>query len=79
MPCATVGLRRTSDGFPTAAHFGLRKLTKHRGTFPSDDAPMKQIHLALRNFSEKWTTPIRDWNAALNQFTIRLEGRLSQP
>lgn len=46
---------------------------------PNDDAPIKMLYLALRNISKKWTLPIRDWKAALNQFTIRFEGRLSQP
>jgi hypothetical protein len=61
------------------ANSSLRKLTWHRGAFPNDDALVKLIHLALHNFSKKWTMPIRDWNAALNQFTIRVEGRRSQP
>lgn len=62
-----------------SVNFSLRKLTKHRGAFPNDDALIKLIYLALRNISKKWTMPIRDWKAALNQFTIRFEGRLSQP
>jgi putative transposase len=61
-----------------SVNFSLRKLTKHRGAFPNDDALIKLLYLALRNISKKWTLPIRDWKAALNQFTIRFEGRLSQ-
>lgn len=62
-----------------SVNFSLRKLTKHRGAFPNDDALIKLIYLALRNISKKWTMPTRDWKAALNQFTIRFEGRLPQP
>lgn len=51
----------------------LRKLTKNRGSFPSDDALMNLLYLALRNISQKWTMPIRDWKAALNRFTIQFE------
>lgn len=61
-----------------SVNFGLRKLTKHRGAFPSDEALMKLLYLALRNISKKWTMPIRDWKAALNRFTIQFEGRLPQ-
>jgi putative transposase len=59
-----------------SVNFGLRKLTKHRGAFPSDEALLKLLYLALRNISKKWTMPIRDWKAALNRFTIQFEERL---
>lgn len=61
-----------------SVNFGLRKLTKHRGAFPSDEALLKLLYLALRNISKKWTMPIRDWKAALNRFTIQFEERLPQ-
>jgi len=56
---------------------GLRKLSKHRGSFPSDEARIKLFYLALRNISQKWTIPIRDWKAALTRFTIQLGERIS--
>ncbi len=59
-------------------NMSLRKLTKNRGSFPSDEALIKLFYLALRNISKKWTMPIRDWKAALNRFTIQFEGRLPQ-
>jgi putative transposase len=61
-----------------SVNYSLRKLTKHRGAFPSDEALMKLLYLALRNISKKWTMPIRDWKAALNRFTIQFEERLPQ-
>ena len=61
-----------------SVNMGLRKLTKHRGAFPSDEALVKLLYLALRNISKRWTLPIRDWKAALNRFTIQFEGRLPQ-
>jgi transposase-like protein len=57
-------------------------LTKHRGAFPSDEALMKLLNLALRNISKKWTMPIRDWKAALqffNRILRRLVQRLDPP
>jgi len=57
---------------------GLRKMTKNRGAFPSDDALSKLLYLTLRNISQKWNMPIRDWKAALNRFSIEFEDRVPQ-
>jgi len=51
-------------------NFSLRKVTKNRAAFPTDDAIMKLLYLSLTNASKRWTMPIRDWGAALNQFAI---------
>lgn len=51
-----------------SVNMSLRKLTKNRGSFPSDEALLKLFYLALRNISKKWTMPIRDWKAALTRF-----------
>jgi putative transposase len=51
-------------------NYQLRKVTKNRLLFPSDDAIFKILYLAIRNASEKWTMPVRDWGQALNQFAI---------
>lgn len=61
-----------------SVNMSLRKLTKNRGSFPSDDALLKLFYLALRNISKKWTMPIRDWKAALTRFTIQFEERIPQ-
>ncbi|TDK61210.1 transposase [Sapientia aquatica] len=52
-------------------NMSLRKITKNRGVFPTDEAVLKLFYLALNNISKKWTMPIRDWKAALNRFTIQ--------
>ena len=51
-------------------NYQLRKVTKNRSTFSTDDAIFKILYLAIRNASERWTMPIRDWGQALNQFAI---------
>lgn len=56
---------------------GLRKVTKNRGAFPSDEAAIKLLYMALRNIMKKWTMPIQNWLSALNQLSIIFEGRLS--
>ena len=60
-----------------SVNMGLRKLSKNRGSFPSDEALTKLFYLALRNISQKWTMPIRDWKAALTRFTIQFGDRIS--
>lgn len=54
----------------------LRKAVKNRGHFPTEDAVMKVLYLSIKGVSKKWTLPIRDWKAALNQFAIRFGDRL---
>jgi putative transposase len=57
-------------------NMSLRKVTKNRGSFPNDEAMTKLLYLAMKNISKKWTLPIRDWKAAMNQFKIIFEGRM---
>ncbi|MFQ5486299.1 MAG: IS256 family transposase [Desulfobacterales bacterium] len=59
-----------------SVNMSLRKITKNRGSFPSDEALFKLFYLALQNISKKWTMPIRDWKAALNRFSIQFEDRM---
>lgn len=51
-------------------HMQLRKIIKTRGHFPSDEAALKLLFLALRNASRKWKNPSRDWLAALPHFVV---------
>jgi putative transposase len=54
----------------------LRKYIKNKRVFPSDDAALKQLYLALRNISKKWTMPIQNWKQAMNSFSIMFGDRL---
>ena len=58
-----------------SVNMSLRKLTKNRGSFPSDEALTKLFYLALRNISQKWSMPIRDWKAALNLSSAKSASR----
>ena len=51
-------------------NYQLRKVTKNRSTFCTDDAILKILYLAIRNASKKWTMPVKEWGQALNQFAI---------
>jgi len=50
-------------------HMSLRKIIKTRGSFPSEEAALKLLYLALRNHSNKWTS-VQGWREALNRFQI---------
>lgn len=54
----------------------LRKVTRSRNSFPSDDAATKLLYMALKNIMKKWTMPIRNWSLAIHQFSIHFEGRI---
>lgn len=54
----------------------IRKYTKNKMSFPTDDAVLKSVFLALREATKKWTMPIRDWGLVLNQFMLIFEQRL---
>ena len=58
-------------------HMTLRKVTKNRGSFPTQEAAMKLLYLALQNVSRKWHT-IQGWREALRQFAIRWPERIEQ-
>ena len=57
-------------------NFSLRRITKARGSFPSDEAAIKLLYLGLRSITKRWTMPVHDWKAALNQFSILFEDRM---
>lgn len=56
-------------------NMSLRKVIKNKRAFPSDEAATKQLYLALKNISKKWTMPIQNWGPALSRFRIMFEGR----
>ncbi|MGB9182244.1 MAG: IS256 family transposase [Pyrinomonadaceae bacterium] len=59
-----------------SVNMSLRKIIKNRGSFPTDEAVLKLLYLALQNISRKWTMPIKEWKAALNRFAIIFEDRM---
>lgn len=44
----------------------IRKAIKKRKLFPTDDSAKKVAYLAIQEASKKWSMPIRNWKAALN-------------
>lgn len=54
----------------------IRKYTKNKLSFPTDDAVLKSVYLALREVTKKWTMPIRNWGIVLDQFLTIFENRI---
>jgi len=48
----------------------LRKVTKTKAAFVSDDALLKQLYLVIMQVTEKWTMPIKDWGSILTQLMV---------
>lgn len=55
----------------------IRKVTKNRSNFPTEDSILKLMYLAVRNIEKKWTMSIQHWALILSQLAIRFEGRLN--
>ena len=53
----------------------IRKYTKNRLSFPTNEAVMKSVYLAIQETTKKWTRPILNWAVILNQFLIIFEDR----
>lgn len=47
----------------------LRKIIKTRGSFPSEEAALRLLYLALRNHAKNWAF-VQSWREALNQFHV---------
>ena len=58
-------------------NYSLRKVTKNRAAFANDESIYKIMYLAINKASQKWTQPIRNWRAALNQFAIIFGDRVT--
>lgn len=57
-------------------HRMLRKFTKTKTIYPTDDAVKKSVYLSVQEISKKWSMPIRDWGIIIGQLMIFFEDRL---
>jgi len=67
-----------------AYHRMVRKFTKSKAIFPTDDSIKKvriaierSVFLSAREITKKWTMPVRDWGLAHSQFLIFFDDRLA--
>jgi len=58
-------------------HRMLRKFTKTKTNFPTDDSLKKSIYLSIKEISKKWYQPIRDWGIIVGQFMMFYEDRFT--
>jgi transposase-like protein len=54
----------------------LRKVTKHKRVFPSDESVFKTLYFKLNYITAKCYMPIRDWNEAMAHFLIKFDDRI---
>ena len=54
----------------------LRKVTKAKTIFPTDDALFKSLYLAMVDATKKWTGKSWDWGLTLDQLCIYFEDRI---
>ncbi len=59
-----------------AYHRQLRKVTKTKTSYPTDEALTKIIYLATMDISKKWTQPLKIWKRCISQFAIYFDDRL---
>ena len=54
----------------------LRKVTKNKGVFPTDDSLIKMLYLAMMDITKKWTGKRREWGQIHSQLEIFFADRL---
>ncbi|OWZ83687.1 hypothetical protein CDO51_06970 [Natranaerobius trueperi] len=54
----------------------LRKVTKSKSIFPTDESLLKMLYLAIMDITKKWTMRTKNWAQILGQLSIYFEGRI---
>lgn len=54
----------------------LRKVTKSKSVFPTDDSLLKMLYLAMMDITKKWTGRRQDWSRIHAQLSIYFAERL---
>ena len=54
----------------------VRKYTKTKTIYPSDDAVKKLVFLSIQEITKKWSMPVRDWGIIIGQLMIFFADRL---
>ncbi|MGG3471609.1 IS256 family transposase [Neobacillus pocheonensis] len=59
-------------------HRQLRKVTKGKSIFPSDEALLKMLYLATMDVTRKWTGRVQNWGQMLLQLSVFFPDRVGQ-
>lgn len=57
-------------------HRQVRKFTKTKGAFTSENALFKLIYCACEKIKERWNQPLHNWALTIGQLDLHFEGRL---
>lgn len=55
----------------------IRKVTKTKSSFPTDESLFKLLYLIVIDKTEKWTMPVRDWGLIINQMSVYFGERMT--
>ncbi len=56
----------------------LRKVTKAKSVFPTDESPLKMLYLAMMDITKKWTGRRKDWGLIHSQLEVFFADRLPE-
>ena len=56
----------------------LRKVTKSKSVFPTDDSLLKMLYLAMIDITKKWTGRRQDWSMIHAQMAVYFEDRMPE-
>ena len=59
-------------------HRMLRKYTKTKTIYPTDEAVRKSVYLSIQEITKKWSMPIRNWGTIIGQLMIFYEDRFNK-
>jgi len=54
----------------------IRKITRNKSSFPTDDSLFKILYLVVMDESEKWKMAIREWGTIMNQLMVYFKDRV---
>jgi len=57
-------------------HRMLRKFTKTKTIYPTDDSVRKSVYLSIMEITKKWSMPVQNWGIIIGQLMIFFEDRL---
>jgi putative transposase len=60
-----------------SVHRQLRKVTKNKSVFPTDESLVKMLFLAIRDVSKKWTMPMHGWKTIISYLSVTYGERLT--
>ena len=56
--------------------FYIRKVTKAKSVFPTDDSLLKMLYLAMMDITKKWTGRRQDWSLIHAQLAVFFADRM---